>query len=148
MKKVQIYSDGACSGNPGPGGYGTILVYNGIEKCLSEGFKETTNNRMELLGAIRGLEQLKEACEVEIISDSKYLCDAVNAGWLEAWKSRGWKKADKKPVLNVELWMRLDSLLKLHRVTFTWVKGHAGHEYNERCDKMAVNEYLQLMERK
>ncbi len=145
MKKVTIYSDGACSGNPGPGGYGTIIVYNSVEKCLSDGFLETTNNRMELLGAITGLEALKEPCEVEIISDSKYLCDAINAGWLENWKARGWKKADKKPVLNIELWQRLDIMLNKHSVTFTWVKGHAGHEYNERCDKMAVAQYQKYL---
>lgn len=148
MKKVKIYTDGACSGNPGPGGYGTILVYKDIEKELSEGFLETTNNRMELLGAIKGLEELKEPCEVEIISDSKYLCDAINAGWLESWKARGWRKADKKPVLNVELWQRLNGLLDIHSVTFTWVKGHAGHEYNERCDRLAVSEYQRITERK
>lgn len=145
MKKVTIYSDGACSGNPGPGGYGTILVYNGHEKCLCEGFEETTNNRMELLGAISGLEALKEPCEVKIISDSKYLCDAINQGWLEAWKQRGWKKADKKPVINPELWQRLDNLLSKHTVTFEWVKGHDGHEYNERCDKMAVMQYQKFL---
>lgn len=145
MKKIKLYSDGACSGNPGPGGYGTILVYKDREKCLSEGFLDTTNNRMELLGAIAGLEQLKEPCEVEIISDSKYLCDAINQGWLESWKSRGWKKADKKPVLNPDLWQRLDDLLTKHQVTFTWVKGHDGHEYNERCDKMAVAEYQKFL---
>ena len=145
MKKVKIYSDGACSGNPGPGGFGTIIVYNGVEKCISGGFEETTNNRMELLGAICGLEALCEPCEVEIVSDSKYLCDAINLGWLESWKARGWKKADRKPVLNPELWQRLDSQLSKHKVTFTWVKGHNGHEYNERCDKMAVNEYQKFL---
>ncbi len=141
MKKVTIYSDGACSGNPGPGGFGTILVYGGAEKCLSAGFRATTNNRMELMGAIEGLEALKESCEVELVSDSKYLCDAVNLGWLEGWKARGWKKADKSPLLNIELWQRLDAQLSRHRVTFTWVKGHSGHPYNERCDKMAVEQY-------
>ncbi|MBQ8606100.1 MAG: ribonuclease HI [Clostridia bacterium] len=145
MKKVTIYSDGACSGNPGPGGFGTILVYNGQEKCISEGFESTTNNRMELLGAITGLEALREPCEVTIVSDSKYLCDAINQGWLESWKARGWKKADKKPVLNPDLWQRLDKLLSVHNVTFEWVKGHDGHEYNERCDKMAVNEYQKYL---
>lgn len=145
MKEVKIYSDGACSGNPGPGGFGTIIVYNGVEKCISGGFRETTNNRMELLGAISGLEALREPCRAEIISDSKYLCDAINRGWLESWKARGWKKADKKPVLNPELWQRLDAMLSKHSVTFTWVKGHNGHEYNERCDRMAVAEYQKFL---
>lgn len=145
MKKVTIYADGACSGNPGPGGYGVILVYRGTEKCLSAGFEETTNNRMELMGAIAGLEALREPCEAEIVSDSKYLCDAINRGWLSDWKARGWKKADKKPVLNVELWQRLDALLEQHKVYFTWVKGHNGHPYNERCDQLAVSEYQQYL---
>ena len=145
MKEVKIYSDGACSGNPGPGGFGTIIVYNGREKCISGGFRETTNNRMELLGAISGLEALREPCRAEIISDSKYLCDAISLGWLESWKARGWKKADKKPVLNPELWQRLDAMLAKHAVTFTWVKGHNGHEYNERCDRMAVAEYQKFL---
>lgn len=145
MKQVTIYSDGACSGNPGPGGWGTILVYNGTEKCLSGSERETTNNRMELTGAIAGLEALLEPCRVELVSDSKYLCDAVNLGWLESWKARGWKKADKKPVLNLELWQRLDRQLSRHDVSFCWVKGHNGHEYNERCDCMAVSEYQKYM---
>ena len=145
MKKVDIYSDGACSGNPGPGGYGTVLVDNGIEKELSEGFESTTNNRMELLGCITGLECLKEPCEVTVTSDSKYLCDAINQGWLESWKARGWKKADKKPVLNQELWERLDRQLSVHKVTFKWIKGHNGHKYNERCDTLAVSEYQKFL---
>jgi len=145
MKQVTIYSDGACSGNPGPGGYGTVLVYNGIEKELSEGFESTTNNRMELLGCIKGLECLKEPCTVTVISDSKYLCDAINQGWLESWKTRGWKKADKKPVLNQELWERLDKMLSVHTVTFEWIKGHNGHKYNERCDTLAVSEYQKFL---
>lgn len=145
MKEVTIYSDGACSGNPGPGGYGTVLVYNGIEKELSEGFESTTNNRMELLGCIKGLECLKEPCRVTVVSDSKYLCDAINQGWLESWKNRGWKKADKKPVLNPELWQRLDRMLSVHTVTFEWIKGHNGHKYNERCDTLAVSEYQKFL---
>lgn len=145
MKEVTIYSDGACSGNPGPGGYGTVLVYYGIEKELSEGFESTTNNRMELLGCIKGLEALKEPCKVTVVSDSKYLCDAINQGWLESWKNRGWKKADKKPVLNQELWERLDRLLSVHTVTFEWIKGHNGHKYNERCDTLAVSEYQKFL---
>ncbi|MBR5011810.1 MAG: ribonuclease HI [Clostridia bacterium] len=145
MKKVTLYSDGACSGNPGPGGFGTILVFGKHEKCISQGFENTTNNRMELLGAIVGLEALTEPCEVTVISDSKYLCDAINKGWLESWKQKGWRKADKKPVLNPELWQRLDKLLQIHSVTFEWVKGHNGHEYNERCDQMAVGEYQKYL---
>jgi len=138
MKEVNIYSDGACSGNPGPGGYGTILEYGEVTKELSEGFENTTNNRMELLGAIVGLEALKEPCKVTLYSDSKYLCDAINQRWVYGWQARGWKKADKKPALNVDLWERLLPLLKTHTVTFVWIKGHAGHPMNERCDTLAV----------
>lgn len=138
MKAVNIYSDGACSGNPGPGGYGTILEYGGKQKELSDGFADTTNNRMELLGAIVGLEALKEPCKVTLYSDSKYLCESVNQGWVFSWQARGWKKADKKPALNVDLWERLLPLLKTHQVTFVWIKGHAGHPMNERCDTLAV----------
>ena len=140
MKEVTIYTDGACSGNPGPGGYCAILVYQGKEKCVSGGEKETTNNRMELLAVIRALESLKEPCKVEVVSDSKYVVDAIEKGWLESWQTKGWKKADKKPVLNVELWQRLTPLLSLHKVSFTWIRGHAGHPYNERCDAVAVQE--------
>ncbi len=138
MKQVNIYSDGACSGNPGPGGYGTILEFGTVTKELSGGFADTTNNRMELLGAIVGLEALKEPCEVTLYSDSKYLCDAVCQGWVYSWQARGWKKADKKPALNVDLWQRLLPLLETHKVTFVWIKGHAGHPMNERCDTLAV----------
>ena len=138
MKEVNIYSDGACSGNPGPGGYGTILEYGGKQKELSDGFADTTNNCMELLGAIVGLEALKEPCKVTLYSDSKYLCESVNQGWVFSWQARGWKKADKKPALNVDLWERLLPLLKTHQVTFVWIKGHAGHPMNERCDTLAV----------
>ena len=138
MKKVEIYTDGACRGNPGNGGYGAILVYAGKEKELSGGEPETTNNRMELMAAIVALEALKEPCEVVLTSDSKYLTDAVNKGWLKSWKDRGWKKADKSPVLNVELWRRIDALINIHKVTFVWVHGHTGHPYNERCDELAT----------
>lgn len=140
MKHVDIYTDGACKGNPGPGGYGTIIVYNGIEKELSAGFPKTTNNRMELSAAIAGLKALKEPCDVTLYSDSKYLVDAINLGWARSWKSRGYIKSDKKPALNPELWDDLLSLLDVHNVTFVWVKGHAGHKYNERCDSLAVSE--------
>jgi len=140
MKKVVLYTDGACKGNPGPGGYGAILVYNGIEKVMSGGERETTNNRMELLAAIVGLEALKEPCEVEIVSDSKYLVDSIEKGWLRSWQKRGWRKADGSPALNVDLWERLNDSLNKHVVSFTWVKGHNEHEFNERCDRLAVLE--------
>ena len=138
MKKVEIYTDGACRGNPGIGGWGAILVYAGVEKELSGGEVDTTNNRMELMAAIVALEALKEPCDVVLTSDSKYLTDAINKGWLASWKSRGWKKADKSPVLNVELWQRIYGLMDIHNVKFVWVQGHAGHPYNERCDVLAT----------
>jgi len=138
MKEVEIYSDGACKGNPGPGGWGTIVVYKGIEKELSGGDAHTTNNRMELSGAIAGLAALKEPCKVVLTSDSKYLVDAINKGWAISWRAKNWIKSDKKPALNPELWARLLELLEIHDVTFVWVKGHAGHPYNERCDRLAV----------
>ena len=140
MKKVELYTDGACKGNPGPGGYGAILVYGGAEKEFSGGEALTTNNRMELLGAITGLAALKEPCEVVLTSDSKYLVDAVNKKWAVGWHKKGWKKGDGKPALNIDLWERLLDLLEIHRVTLVWVKGHAGHPYNERCDRLAVSE--------
>ncbi|MDD6312801.1 MAG: ribonuclease HI [Firmicutes bacterium] len=138
MKKVNIYTDGACSGNPGPGGWGAVLVYNGIQKELSGGERETTNNRMELTAVITALEALKEPCEVELTSDSKYVVDAIEKGWLESWRKNGWRKSDKSAVLNRELWERLVPLLARHNVKFCWIKGHAGHPYNERCDALAV----------
>ena len=141
MKKVEIYTDGACTGNPGKGGFGAILVYNGNEKRISKGFRLTTNNRMELLGAIEALRLLKEKCEVTLTSDSKYLTDAINKGWLNSWQKNGWKKADKKPVLNIDLWQELLRLMNEHDVRFEWVKGHAGNHYNEICDLMAVEAY-------
>lgn len=142
MKKIEIYTDGACSGNPGKGGWGAILVYNNNEKELSGGEPETTNNRMELTAVISALNALKEPCEVSLTTDSKYVCDAVTKGWVYGWQKNGWKKADKKPALNVDLWEQLLPLLEKHRVTFNWVKGHSGHPYNERCDKLAVDYYL------
>ena len=138
MKKIELYTDGACRGNPGKGGWGAILVYGGREKELSGGEPMTTNNRMELMAAIAGMEALKEPCEITLTSDSKYLVDAINQGWLESWKARGWKKADNSPVLNVELWKRIDELLGIHKVSFVWVHGHTGHPYNERCDALAT----------
>ena len=143
-KSVELFTDGACSGNPGPGGWGAILRYKGQEKELSGGEKETTNNRMELTAAIAGLAALKEPCCVTLYSDSKYLVDAITKGWAAGWRSRGWRKADKSPALNVDLWQQLLELLEQHEVTFVWVKGHAGHPENERCDRMAVAEYEKL----
>ncbi len=140
MKKVEIYTDGACSGNPGPGGWGAVLVYNGREKELSGGEENTTNNRMELIAAISALEALLEPCQVVLTSDSKYLVDAIEKGWLDSWLKKGWKKADGKPVLNPDLWQRLIVQLERHEIEFVWIKGHAGHPYNERCDEMAVEE--------
>ena len=138
MKHVDIYTDGACRGNPGKGGWGAILVFCGVEKELSGGESMTTNNRMELMGAISALEALREPCEVTLTSDSKYLTDAINKGWLESWKKNGWRKSDKSEVLNVELWQRIDALLSVHSVSFVWVHGHTGHPYNERCDALAT----------
>ncbi len=139
MKKIEIFTDGACSGNPGRGGYGVILSYNGVTKEISEGFESTTNNRMELLAAIKGLEALKEKCEVTLYSDSKYLVDAINKNWIESWQKNGWKNSKKEPVKNRELFERLIVLLKTHSVEFCWVKGHDGHKENERCDFLATS---------
>lgn len=141
---MNIYTDGACSGNPGPGGFGTILVHvdkDGFkhEKELSEGFKCVTNNQMELMAVIAGLEALKKPCNVTLYSDSQYVVNAFNEKWIDGWIKRGWKNSDKKPVKNVELWQRLLKAKEPHTVEFIWVKGHAGHEYNERCDTLAVN---------
>ena len=138
MKHVDIFTDGACSGNPGPGGWGAILRFNGIEKELSGGEAETTNNRMEMTAVITALSALKEKCEVTLYSDSKYIIDSVTKGWARSWKANGWKKGDKKPALNPDLWEKLLDLLDKHVVTFVWVKGHAGHPENERCDSLAV----------
>ena len=138
MKSVEIFTDGACSGNPGTGGYGAILKYNGHVKEISEGFKCTTNNRMELLAAITALEMLKEACSVTLYSDSKYLVDSVNLGWIEKWKSNGWKRNSKEKAKNIDLLVRLITQLEKHSVKFIWVKGHDGHTENERCDTLAT----------
>lgn len=140
MKKVNIYTDGACLGNPGPGGYGVILEYNGNIREYSAGCASTTNNRMELSAVIAGLSMLKEPCEVILYSDSKYVVDAIEKKWVYSWKSKGWKKTDKSPALNVDLWEELLPLLEKHKVSFVWLKGHAGHPQNERCDQMAVAE--------
>ena len=133
MKKVEIYTDGACRGNPGPGGWGAVLVYGNREKELSGGEENTTNNRMELTAAIEALSALKEPCEVTLTSDSTYLVNAIREGWLAAWRDRAFRK-----VKNPDLWMKLDPLLLKHEVTFVWVKGHDGHPYNERCDRLAT----------
>ena len=139
MKHVDIYTDGACRGNPGKGGWGAILVYGGREKELSGGERETTNNRMELSAVIAALSALREPCEITLTSDSKYVVDAVTKGWAKSWQARGWVKPDKSPALNPDLWEKLLRLLDYHQVTFVWVKGHAGHPYNERCDKLATD---------
>ncbi len=144
MKTVSVYTDGACSGNPGPGGWGCILEYQGHEKELSGGEKSTTNNRMELTAVIRGLEALKEPCTVELYSDSKYVIDALEKGWAVSWQRRGWIKSDKKPALNPDLWETLLALIQKHTVHYHWVKGHAQNEKNNRCDELAVGEWKKL----
>ena len=138
MKSVEIYTDGACRGNPGNGGWGAILVYGTNKRELCGGEKNTTNNRMELTAVIEALSALKEPCRVTLTSDSKYVIDSITKGWAESWKKRGWKKADKSPALNVDLWETLLNLLDRHEVSFVWVKGHNGHPYNERCDELAT----------
>ena len=147
MKHVDLFTDGACSGNPGPGGYGTILRYNGNEKEMSDGEESTTNNRMELTAVIVGLAALKETCDVTVYSDSKYVVDGIQKGWARSWKKNGWRKADKKPALNADLWDKLLTLLDIHEVRFVWLKGHDGHPENERCDKMAVAAYQKFLQK-
>ncbi len=137
MKEVYLYTDGACRGNPGKGGWGAILVYGKAERALSGGEPETTNNRMELTAAIEGLSALKEPCRVQLFSDSKYLVDAYNEGWVFSWQAQGWKRGKEK-LKNPDLWERLFELTKIHEVVFHWVKGHNGHDYNERCDRLAT----------
>ena len=144
MKTVTLYTDGACSGNPGPGGWGCILEWNGHERELSGGEKSTTNNRMELTAVIRGLSALKEPCAVELYSDSKYVIDALEKGWAWGWKKRGWIKSDKKPALNPDLWEQLLTLVSQHQVTYHWVKGHAQNPKNARGDELAVGEWKKL----
>lgn len=144
MKKVTLYTDGACSGNPGPGGYAAILIYNGVEKEISGGEKNTTNNKMEMMAVIKGLEMLKEQCEVSVYSDSAYVVNSIEKGWIYSWKKNGWKKSDKKEVKNIELWERLLKLMEIHKVTFLKVKGHADDELNNRCDRLAVSEREKL----
>lgn len=143
-KKVYIYTDGACSGNPGKGGWGAILVYKNHRKEISGADASTTNNKMELTAMIKALEMLKEPCEVEAYTDSKYLCDSINNGWAISWQKNNWIKKDKKPALNADLWEKLLNLITKHSVQINWVKGHAGHPENERCDTLATNEIKQL----
>lgn len=136
MKTIHIYTDGSCLGNPGPGGYGATLIYKAHRKDISGGFKRTTNNRMELLAAIKALESLKEPCQVELTTDSQYVKNGINQ-WIANWKRRGWKTADKKPVKNQDLWQALDKAVSAHTVNWHWVKGHSGHEENEHVDDLA-----------
>ena len=145
MKTVYLYTDGACSGNPGPGGYGAILKYGKHEKEICGGDENTTNNRMELLGVIKGLEALNEPCHVVLTSDSKYVIDALSLGWAEKWKQNGWMRNKKDAALNPDLWERLLQLTTTHEMEYNWVKGHAGHPENERCDKMAVEYYQKFI---
>ena len=141
MKTVTLYTDGACSGNPGPGGWGAILEYMGTEKELSGGEESTTNNRMELTAVISGLQALKEPCIVELYSDSKYVIDGLSKGWAVSWQKNGWRKADKKPALNPDLWEQLLNLVSKHEVHYHWVKGHAENPKNNRCDQLAVAQW-------
>lgn len=142
MKEVTVYTDGACSGNPGAGGWGTILDYKGNRKELCGGESQTTNNRMELTAVIEGLKALKQPCKVKVITDSQYVVNGITKGWAKSWKMNGWRKKDRKPALNPELWDELLSQIEKHDVSFEWIKGHAGHPENERCDKMAVEQSL------
>ena len=143
-KQVEIFTDGACSGNPGPGGYGAILRYRGVTRELSGGDASTTNNRMELTAVITALWALKEPCDVTLCSDSKYIIDTVEKGWAKKWQQNGWMRNKKEPALNADLWEKLLGLLQVHNVRFVWVKGHAGHPENERCDRLAVEQSLQF----
>ena len=138
MKQITIYTDGSCSGNPGPGGWGAILDYKGVRKELSGGEYETTNNRMEMTAVIKALECLREPCEITLCSDSTYVMDALSKGWAKGWRARGWRKADKQPALNADLWARMLELCEPHVFHYQWIKGHAGHPENERCDRLAV----------
>ena len=147
MKKVYIFTDGACSGNPGPGGWGAVLRYGKTEKELFGSEANTTNNRMELTACITALKALKEPCEVVLTTDSQYVVNGITKGWAESWKKNGWKKADKKPALNADLWQELLDENERHVITFEWIKGHAGHEENERCDHLAVEAYQQYLDK-
>ena len=142
MKKIQIYTDGACKGNPGPGGWGAILRYKDKEKELSGFEPNTTNNRMEITALIKALDALKEPCDITLYSDSQYVCNAITKGWAKKWKNNNWMRNKKEPALNPDLWEKLLSLIEKHKLEVIWVKGHAGHPENERCDRLAVNQYL------
>ena len=144
MKEITIYTDGACSGNPGPGGWGAILIYNSHRKEISGGEKSTTNNRMELTALIKALEIVNQKCKINIFTDSKYLCDGINKGWAENWRKNNWKKSDNKPAINPDLWEKLLNLLQNHEYKINWVKGHAGHAENELCDKLATDEIKKI----
>lgn len=143
MKEVTLYSDGACSVNPGPGGYGSILEFNGTRKEFSDGFRNTTNNRMELMGVIEPLRLLKEPCKVTIYTDSKYIVNSIEKGWLDGWSKKDWKRSDKEPVRNIDLWKLMLEMLEVHQLDFNWIKGHNEHPENERCDELAVDARLQ-----
>lgn len=138
MKHITIYTDGSSRGNPGPGGYGTLLIYNGHQKELSGGFAKTTNNRMEILAALCGIESLKESCKVTVYSDSKYVIDTMDKGWIHGWEKKGWSRGPRKPLKNVDLWKRMLDAVRDHDITWKWVKGHSGHPENERCDVLAT----------
>ena len=140
MKRIEIFTDGACKGNPGPGGWCAILRYNGVEKVISGGEKETTNNRMELSAVLFALKALKEPCHITLQSDSKYVLDSLSKGWVYGWQKKGWKKSDGNPALNVDLWQPLLEEIRKHELEYVWIKGHAGHPENERCDAQAVKE--------
>ena len=140
MKHIDMFTDGACKGNPGPGGWCAILRYNGVEKVISGGEKDTTNNRMELSAVLFGLKAFKEPCHITLQSDSKYVLDSISKGWVYGWQKKGWKKSDGKPALNVDLWQQLLTEIAKHDIEYVWIKGHAGHPENERCDAQAVKE--------
>ncbi|MCL2487532.1 MAG: ribonuclease HI [Oscillospiraceae bacterium] len=144
LKQIQLFTDGACSGNPGPGGWGVILRYNGVEKELSGGEADTTNNRMELTAVIEGLAALKQPCAVTLCSDSKYVIDGLQKGWAVSWRAKGWVKSDKKPALNPDLWEKLLELTATHKMSYIWIRGHEGHPENERCDRLAVDACARL----
>ena len=145
MKEIKIYTDGACSKNPGPGGWGAVLIYKSHRKEISGADAQTTNNRMELTAVIKALECLKEKCKIELFTDSKYVCDSIKKGWAESWRNNNWKKSDKKPAINADLWEILLNLISKHDITFNWVKGHAGNTENERCDELATSESKKLV---
>lgn len=145
MKEIKIYTDGACSKNPGPGGWGAVLIYKSHRKEISGADAQTTNNRMELTAVIKALECLKEKCKIELFTDSKYVCDSIIKGWAESWRNNNWKKSDKKPAINADLWEVLLNLISKHDITFNWVKGHAGNIENERCDELATSEIKKLI---